>query len=397
MERNQKRVLIVSHLWPNSYQPERGIYVQREAKKLAESYKISILNPKPWLPFVPEKFLDGYVSEARMVKNKGSFNEPHCLEVSRPPMLKIPKISLFSDFQYSRLIHSYSRVFQPNLIHAQCLLPSGVAAVRAGKKLGIKTLVTVRAGDLYKEINRGLRTRNRMLEALDGADEIISMAPHYDEYFEQLGFNRDSKLLVISNGVDTATFYPKNQNNLKKSMGIDSSTKLYVFVGSVIPRKNIAEFAKIFVEYWQITSEPIQLLIIGQEGPDLDKILLLEHNYPNVIKYVGAVEQKTLPDYLNAADYLALPSLLEGSPNAVIEALACGTPVIGSKIPSIEQFVDPKKNGLLHEPADRASILNVLGQSIDLAFDRKSIALDAQQQFGRQHDKVSAVYDRLLS
>lgn len=139
--------------------------------------------------------------------------------------------------------------------------------------------------------------------------------------------NKLSKRHVYSvqNGVNTDIFFPvKEKGEIRKKYNLPSDKRIYIVVGSVLPRKNISTILNAFMN----DSIPNSLLLIVGEGIQLEDF---KQKYSNsTIRFVGH-QNDPLP-YIQASDYFISASLSEGLPNTVLEAISCGIPVILSDI-----------------------------------------------------------------
>lgn len=136
---------------------------------------------------------------------------------------------------------------------------------------------------------------------------------------------------VIQNGVDTKMFVAVKDKSIQKAkMSLPADAKVFVVVGSLIPRKNVAEIVRAFPE----NSGNSLLLVVG-DGPEMESLKEIATG-KNVL-FKGNSSQ--VKEYLQASDWMISASKAEGLPNAVLEALACGVPVLLSSIPAHVEIV----------------------------------------------------------
>lgn len=139
---------------------------------------------------------------------------------------------------------------------------------------------------------------------------------------EKLGFRINGKSTVIPNAIDSNLFYLKGKKELREKFGIDQSVFIVVFVGAFIHRKGPDRVADALRK---INDENINAFFIGCEHDGVK----YNFNYDYTL-FKGCVEHDELVDYLNMADVFVLPTLAEGCCNAIIEAMACGLPIVSS-------------------------------------------------------------------
>lgn len=160
----------------------------------------------------------------------------------------------------------------------------------------------------------------------------------------QLGYKAD-QLLNIPNGVDVEKFHPKSK--------LSRETLNVVYIGRLRQYKGI----EYLLEAWSIVSQSIsgKLILVGggEYGQQLKKICR-DKNIVECVEFVGYVDN-VLP-YYELADIYVQPSLNEGLPNSVLEAMSCGLPIVATKVSGNEDIVTHEVNGYLVEPRDSAGL-----------------------------------------
>ena len=167
--------------------------------------------------------------------------------------------------------------------------------------------------------------------ALAAADALITVSAALREDLLRLGASRD-KVTVLRNGVDTGLFLPGDRMAARMALGLEGPTLLSV--GHLIPRKGHDRIIQAMVEL------PGQLLIAG-EGPERGNLAALigRLGLGDRVRLLGSVPHAELPRLYAAADALVLASSREGWANVLLEAMACGTPVLASNIPGNPEVV----------------------------------------------------------
>ncbi len=157
---------------------------------------------------------------------------------------------------------------------------------------------------------------------------IIAVSSHIKRYITENYSIENSKTLVAPNGFNTDLFSPIQKTEARKALGLPEKETIILFVGSMIERKGPGRI----VEAVQ-GIENIEAFFIGKPGNQMPK-------ESDTIHYLGEKPQTEIVRYLSAADMFVLPTLAEGSCNAIIEALACGLPIISSDRDFNEDILD---------------------------------------------------------
>lgn len=163
-------------------------------------------------------------------------------------------------------------------------------------------------------------------------------------------------ILTVPNGVDMAEFIPMGKEKARKKLDIPPGKSMVVCVARLVPVKGIDYLIRAIALLSQLNNR-ISLLVIG-DGPqrsDLEK-LASELGLRDKVKFLGALPHEQIPLYLNAADIFVQPSLHEGLGIALIEAMSCGIPVVGTRVDGILDIIEDGENGFLVPPKDSEAL-----------------------------------------
>lgn len=166
----------------------------------------------------------------------------------------------------------------------------------------------------------------------------------------------------IPPGVDSNLFKPV-RNNVREKYNIGNNP-LLLFVGRFVPSKNLPFLIKSFKEVVKEDNR-VKLMLVG-EGP-LDKTvryLVAKYKIEKNVIFTGRIPSERLPSYYSAADVFVITSNYDNFPNAVLEAMACELPIIGTRVGGIPQQVKNGENGLIVESNNveefKNAVLNLL-------------------------------------
>lgn len=204
-----------------------------------------------------------------------------------------------------------------------------------------------------------LRSLNTMeWKAMKDSDLIL----FYSHFMENKALQAHPKLfeyprLVIPLGVDTSRFPCKCKKNVKavrQKLGLDPNRPIAFTVRRLVPRMGLRHL----IDAWVLVQKeiPDAQLLIGGEGVIATELQtrIIESNLQDSVKLVGYIPEEKLPDYYKAADVFIMPSLLlEGFGLVILEALACGVPVLGTHVGGIPEILGPMNANLLFKSRHR--------------------------------------------
>ena len=181
------------------------------------------------------------------------------------------------------------------------------------------------------------------------ADRIVGFSEHEKSILINSYEAPSDRVSVIPCGVDIELFRPYTDLSAKKQLGLTNMTVL-LYVGRVEPLKGIDVLLKAasIMEH----SANLKVLIIGgDDAQDQElcrlKTLAEELNVSDKVIFLGRIEQNELPVYYNAADICVVPSFYESFGLVALEAMACGTPVVASRVGGLASIVKNNITGLL--------------------------------------------------
>lgn len=175
---------------------------------------------------------------------------------------------------------------------------------------------------------------------------VICVSTKNKEESIEKGLTVPEKCRVIPNAINPSVFKKMDKLECRRKLGFDSDIFISITVGAFIERKGTLRVSSAIDKI----PDDVYSIFIGN-GPDVP-------NCKNIL-FCGRIDNKDLPLYLNAADVFVLPTLHEGCCNAIIEAMACGLPVISSNLSFNWDILD-KTNSILIDPNDVDAIANAI-------------------------------------
>ena len=347
---NGMEILTFTTLYPNSFQPHHGVFVENRLRHLVSNGRVNarVVAPVPWFPFSAPVF-GRYAVYAKVVPRETRAQ----LAIEHPKYLVLPKfgMSVAPASLAAASLPVLTRLKEQrdfDLIDAHYFFPDGVAAIRLGRRLKKPVVITARGTDV--NLIPELPGPRRMIqEAAREAAGIIAVSQALKEAIVALGIPGE-RVTVLRNGVDLDLFQPHARDEARARLGLFGPTLLSV--GHLIERKGhelVIGALPLLPDY--------QLLIAG-EGPERARLENLSNTLKvaNRVRFLGALPHEQLHKIYAAADALVLASSREGWPNVLLESMACGTPVIASDIWGNPEVVSRAEAGVLMSERSAAGV-----------------------------------------
>lgn len=207
-----------------------------------------------------------------------------------------------------------------------------------------KTKLMARAGEQESQIRSDVEKR-----VMDEADAIIVSTEQEMDDIVRLYKTPPYKIQIIPAGVNLELFHPQDKIKAKQMLGL-AEKKVILYVGRIEPLKGIDILINAFAQL-ECSSDSRLLIVGGNLKRDREmerlKALTVQLSIEDSVTFTGAVKQTELPNYYSAADVFVLPSYSESFGLVALEAMACGTPVVVSRVGGLKTFVKEGKTGYL--------------------------------------------------
>ncbi|MGL6299067.1 MAG: glycosyltransferase, partial [Methanobacteriaceae archaeon] len=248
--------------------------------------------------------------------------------------------------------------------------PSGLVAVLAGKITKTPVFVTAHGSDMFCLYKQHSFMRPVVKYVLKNADEVLVVSEALKKEVLATNItNIDKKVKINWNVVDIEKFKPLNniwdtksnqiqRPNLRKEFGINENKSIVMFVGNLIARKKV----QYLIKAKKLLKEDCAIVIIG-DGPKSEELkeLVKSENIDDVI-FTGP--RGDVENLIPQSTILVLPSVSESFGLVLIEALACGKPVIGSNVEGIIEIIT-KDVGILVEPRNEKALATAIDKILE--------------------------------
>jgi len=365
------KTLLFSTLYPSSARPIHGIFVETRLRELLKSGEVEtkVVAPVPWFPFSGERF-----GEYGRCAATPRFEHRNGVDVHHPRYFLPPKVGM-NIAPYMLALGALPTIkklirdgFDFDLIDAHYYYPDGVAAGILSRWIGKPFVVTARGTDLSL-IPQFAIPRRLIIRTADQAAGSIGVCSALMESLAGLGADA-SKLHVMRNGVDLERFSPIDRVAARERIGVPANNKMLLSVGYLIERKghNIAieAMARLPQDY---------MLVIAGTGPEREKLerLASELGVQERVRFAGQIPNEDLKWWYSAADALVLCSSREGWANVLLEAMACGTPVIATNIWGTPEVVASPEAGRLMAARTPAALVDACNELFEAYPDSAAV------------------------
>lgn len=373
-------VVLFTNAFPNGAEPQRGAFTFQIAQALKGLTDLDIIAP---LPFVPR-----WMAGCRPIAGVTAVEPIEGFAVYHPRYLVLPKIAGATHAATLALaalpvLRSIQKKKPIDLINAHWIYPDGVAAVWIGRRLGLPVGLTALGCDINAYPKMKLR-RPQIRWALCNARGLGAVSQNLADGMRALlleqarrnpggsgggGGMRDIR--VIPNGVDGKRFFPMPTLEARRRLGLDAEGPMVLSVGSQDEVKGTRYLLEAVAMLGEIPG--LRLVLVG-DGPLRATLERLgqELAISERVLFAGKRSHAEIPLWMNAADVFCLPSLREGHPNVVMEALACGIPVVASDVGAVCEVLRPEA-GIVVPPADAAALAQALRAALHRCWNRDAI------------------------
>lgn len=364
------RVLCVTRIFPNRVETTMGPYNKKQlAAMRGLGHQVHVVNPIPWFPGAAlfkgrtRASLGGTIPHSDVIAD---------LPVVHPRFLHVPRLSAAHAPLYAAgtLAAAAKLRGQYDVILSPFAYPDGVASVLLGQLLGIPVAVKLHGGDMnvaakMPQINGWIRWAFPKVARIVAVSHPLAQAAH--------GFGVPwSKIAVVEDGVDTAVFRIRDKAASKREVSLDPARRHIVYVGRLERRKGVFELMDAF-DALAPRHPDVDLVLVG-DGEDTATCRSWAERHGSRVVLAGQVGVDDVARYYAASDITTLPSHAEGTPNSVIEALACGRPVVATSVGGIPDMIHDTRMGELVARMDVPALVAGFERSLARSYDPAEIA-----------------------
>jgi glycosyltransferase involved in cell wall biosynthesis len=375
---------------PTPDDPSGGIFVLNRLRGMRKQADVNIVQPLPYMPLVRPLAKWGSAPERKQAE----------VPIHQARMFYIPAVlksldSVWLARAIAPTIEQEHRARRLDLIDAHFGYPEGAGCARVAEKLGIPLFITIRGFENEYVHRAGVGPQ--MIEAMRKARGCVSVSHSLRKLAMDHGVD-EKRIRVVHNAIDWQVFNYGAPAAARARLGLAPDAKLVVSVGHLISRKRHHVLIEAFAKVRERVPKAV-LAIAGAPSFEADYPAQLRRKVRDLglshaVKFLGNRAPADVVDWLRAADVFALATAREGCCNAILEALACGVPVVTTPVGDNAHFVRNGENGFL-APVDDADALAASMQSALEAghWERERISTDLGAQVGGWDDVARRVLE----
>lgn len=286
----------------------------------------------------------------------------------------LPYMSEFTEYMIDYIL---SRKKKFDIIHSNFWM-SGLVAADIKKRLAIPFFVTFHALGRVRRIHQGqkdgfpderFQIEDRVVAEADG---IIAECPQDYEDLLYLYNAPANAMSIVPCGFDSNEMHPMDKAQAREILGLDPRENIILHLGRMVPRKGADNVIRGFAHYMKGSDKFTRLIIVGGESdkpdpvqtPEIGRLMEIakEEGIADLVLFTGRRSRKKLKTYYSAADVFVTTPWYEPFGITPVEAMACGTPVIGSSVGGIKYTVEHGVTGLLVPPNDPMALKGALAR-----------------------------------
>ena len=381
------KIAVVTRYFPSSAEPWQGRSAYQTLRVLARESDVRVFFPNATYPSLLRP-------RSRIYDNLDESFSPPDVRVSYYDYPALPLISRpLNGWMAARALLPHVRNFAPDLIFSIFLYPDGYAALNIGKALSVPVVAMSIGSDINSIGDRVSAMHTRTV--LRDADFLITVSNDLRKKAVTMGAAPE-KTQTIVNGCDLSVFHVRDRLEARQKLHIDPTAETVVYIGRMDVKKGLRELVEAAASLHSQRNN-LHVYLVG-EGPDRT---LIEGaiRTKNATSYIHALPACAFDDvavWMAAADLVTLPSYMEGCPNVVLEALACGRPVVATNVGGIPEIMS-EGCGCLVPPRESVALAHALASVLSTAWDAAAISARGSRSWSTVAAELLAIFESLAA
>lgn len=368
-------LLVFSSLFPSDARPTAGVFVRERMFRVARELPLAVVSPQAWFPG------QALIRRARPGYRLAGAGHEHMqgIEVFRPRALCLPGVGRRWDARAMALTalpmaRRLRRAGRLDILDAHFAYPDGCAAALLARWLDLPYTITMRGTEPRHLRQPALRAQ--IVPALAGAARVFTVSASLREVGIAAGVD-PARFTVVGNGVDATVFQPLPRAEARAALGLPADAKVLITVGALVERKGFHRVISLLPRL-RARHPGLVYLAVGGGSPEGDWTLRLQRQVAELglgdcVRFLGPRAPAELRVPLSAANVFTLPSSNEGWANVILEAMACGLPVVASDVGGNAEVVADSALGEIYAFGDEEALYASLDRALSRSWAREAI------------------------
>jgi len=366
------KVLIVTREFPNALEPGLAPFNRQQFAALGSLCDVDVCAPVPWFPGA-----SAFAHWSRAGRHPGVPREERIdgLPVVHPRYAYVPRVGYIAGgalYAASLAPELRRRGARYDVILGSWAFPDGVGAVALGRLLGVPAVVKVHGTDM-NVLARAPSIALNLRWALPRARRVVAVSRPLGDTVASFGVPRD-RIDIVPNGVDADLFRPRDRATARADLGHAGDERRWLlYVGRLEQAKGVLDLLAAFSLLLRRRSD-VRLAIVGDGSERGSFAQAAAAELGDRVIVAGQRPLEEVPRWLAACHALVLPSWAEGTPNVVLEALACGRRVVATDVGGTPDLITGRDLGELVPPRNHAVLADALDRAATAAYSPEDIA-----------------------
>ncbi|MED3913926.1 glycosyltransferase [Priestia megaterium] len=345
------KILLISNMYPSEQFPSYGVFVQNTEKILVQH---------------------GIQVDKIVMQKKTS---------------KLSKLFSYASHYANVVLRGLTKNYDYLYVHYASHNALPVLILKKFRR-NIKVITNIHGSDVVPKDPNDKQFESNVEQLLQLSNKIISPSMAYEKLIRNK-YNLTNSIYVFpSGGVDPHIFYSyNNKEEAKKKLNLNPDQKVIGCVSRIDSGKGWEYFLQAISLLENDTPTSYHYLYVGS-GVEEEKFkdMMVKLNLHSKVTHLPALPQPELVHVYNAIDAFVFPSKAESLGLVGLEAMACGAPVIGSKVGGLQDYIQPGKNGLFFEKGDINELVSQIRSFINLSDEEKIRMALASIETAKEYD-----------
>jgi glycosyltransferase involved in cell wall biosynthesis len=313
------------------------------------------------------------------------FERQSGIDVLRPRYFSVPGVlkrfdGVFMALGARRTVRRLKRQGQVNVIDAHFGYPDGYAASLVARWEKLPFTVTLRGTE--PRHSRDPALRKRLVSGLMQASRVFAVSASLKAVAVELGVP-EAVIRVVGNGVDSGRFQPMARDEARRPLGLPAAARILITVGGLVERKGFHRVIACLPEL-SLQFPDLHYIAVGSAGPEGDysaklRAQVAELGLGKRVHFLGALAPEDVHRAMAAADVMVLATRNEGWANVLLEACACGVPVVATDVGGNAEVICRDDLGTIVPFGDHEALLAAIRDALQRDWNPSSIRRYAEE------------------